>query len=77
MRNTLRHASLWIVLLRVQMSLRGSMPALYSRGAGLHMWNLIWSVTIIRILRGYGGYPNRLSFLASQVASEYPRLAPT
>jgi hypothetical protein len=71
MRNTLRPASLWIVLIRDDDAFWGrSLLALYSSGGKvIDLRNLILADYNSCIHRGYNIYPNRLCFLDHQVDS--------
>jgi hypothetical protein len=71
LRNTLRPASLWIVLMRDERCFEGgSLPTLYSMGGKVtDLWNLIPADYNSCIHRGHNVYPNRLGFLDHQVVS--------
>jgi hypothetical protein len=59
LRNTLRPASLWIVLIHDDMFLGGSLPALYSTGGKvIDLRNLILADYNSYIHRGHDVYPN-------------------
>jgi hypothetical protein len=64
LRNTLRPASLWIVLMRDEMFLEGSLLTLYSTGGKVtDLRNIILADYNSCIHRGHDVYPNRLGSL--------------
>jgi hypothetical protein len=68
--NTLRPTSLWIVLIRDDYDLRGSLPALYSTGGKVtDLRNLILADYNRCIHGGYNIYSDQLCFLDHQVVS--------
>jgi hypothetical protein len=70
LRNILRPASLWIVLIRDDDVLRGSLPTLYStEGKVIDLRTLVPIGYNYCIHKEHDIYPNRLGFLDHQVVS--------